>query len=265
MGESTGNDEHGLVADLYDHVVPYRDREDIDFYIQQAQKSGGPVLELGCGTGRVLLPIARSGIEIVGMDVSRGMLEVCRKRLAAEAEDVQQRVEILEGDMRDFDLGRQFQLITIPFRPFQHLATVDEQMSCLRSIHRHLADEGGFVLDIFNPWLEALTRDNLGEEHSEEPEFVLDDGRRVTRVHKVVERDLHNQLIHNELIYYVIHLDGSTERLVHAFPMRYFFRFEVEHLLARCGFEIEGLYADYDGSTHDEVYPGELIFVAKKR
>jgi SAM-dependent methyltransferase len=264
MTEPTSYDEYGFVAELYDHVVPYRDREDIDFYLEQAQRAGGPVLEVGCGTGRVLLPIARAGIEIIGMDASQGMLTVCRNRLDAEPAEVKGRVELLEADMRDFDLGRQFRLITIPFRPFQHLETVDEQMSCLKAIHRHLADDGAFVLDIFNPWLDALTKDNLGEEYGEEPEFILEDGRRVVRVHKVVERDLHNQLIYNELIYYVTHPDGSAERLVHTFTMRYLFRFEAEHLLARSGYEIESLYANYDLSTHADAYPGELIFVAKK-
>lgn len=264
MSESGAYEEYGFVAELYDHVVPYRDRADIDFYVEAAQAVGGRVLEVGCGTGRVLLPTARAGVEIVGIDRSPHMLAVCRQRLGAEPTEVQDRVELIEADMRHFDLGREFDLITIPFRPFQHLTTAEDQFACLQSIHRHLAPEGRFILDVFNPSLEALTRDNLGDEFGEEPEFVLEDGRRVVRVQKTNSRDYHDQIVDVELIYYVTHPDGSKERLVHSFPMRYLFRFEAEYLLRLSGFEVEHLYAGYDKSHHDSNYPGELIFVAKK-
>jgi hypothetical protein len=79
-----------------------------------------------------------------------------------------------------------------------------------------------------------------------------------------VSHDRFNQVIHVETIYYVKHPDGREERLVHGFPMRYLFRFEAEHLLARCGFEVEQLYADFDKSAYGSKYPGELIFVARK-
>jgi hypothetical protein len=165
--------------------------------------------------------------------------------------------------MRDFDLGRRFNLVTTPFRPFQHLTTVDDQTACLSSIRRHLVPGGRLVLDIFNPSLESLTGVNLGEELGEEPPFTMPDGRRVVRRHRTVSRDLFNQTNQVELIYYVTHPDGREERLVHAFPMRYLFRFEAEHLLVRCGFEVEHLYADFEKHPYGSTYPGELIFVAK--
>ena len=92
----------------------------------------------------------------------------------------------------------------------------------------------------------------------------MPDGRRVVRRHKIVRHDRFAQVNQVELIYYVAHQDGRTERLVHSFPMRYLFRFEVEHLLARCGFEVEHLYAGYDKSAFGSTYPGELVFVARK-
>ena len=92
----------------------------------------------------------------------------------------------------------------------------------------------------------------------------MPDGRKVIRRHKIVARDVSNQINYVELIYYVTHPDGRKERLVQAFPMRYLFRFEAEHLLARAGFEVEQLYADYDKSPYGSKYPGELIFVAGK-
>ena len=140
MGEP-GQAGYEFIADLYDHVVPYRERPDVPFFIDEAKDSGGPVLELGCGTGRILIPTARAGIEIVGLDLSQPMIEVCRARLREEAADVQSRVQLVEGDMRRFDLSRTFKLITTPFRSFQHLITVEDQRACLASVHRHLDRE----------------------------------------------------------------------------------------------------------------------------
>jgi SAM-dependent methyltransferase len=264
MTQSGTYDEYRLIAELYDHVVPYRERPDVGFFVEAAKESGGPVLEVGCGTGRVLIPTARAGIEITGLDLSAHMLEVCRDRLKAESEEVHSRIQLSEGDMRGFELGRSFRLVTLPFRPFQHLTSVEDQMACLGCLRRHLTTDGKLILDIFNPMLEALVRTNFGEEVSEEPEFSMPDGRKVIRRHKIVSRDVPNQINHVELVHYVTHPDGRQERLVQAFPMRYLFRFEAEHLLARAGFTVEQLYADYDKSLYGSKYPGELIFVAGK-
>lgn len=257
-------DEYGGVADLYDHVTVYRDRKDVAFFLDAASASGGPVLELGCGTGRVLIPTARAGIDIVGLDASSQMLDVCAGRVREEPAAVQQHVTLVHSDMRAFDLGRLFALITIPFRPFQHLLTVDDQLACLASVHRHLADGGRFVFDVFNPSLDSLASTPLNEEMGHEAEFGTPDGRRVVRCFKIVKADRFAQVNDVELVYYVTRPDGTTERLVHAFGMRYLFRFEVEHLLARAGFAVEHLYAGYDKSEYGSTYPGELVFVARK-
>jgi SAM-dependent methyltransferase len=261
--ESSGGYDNPFLAEFYDSVVPYFERPDVTFFVEMAQLSGGPVLELGCGTGRVLIPTAKAGIEIVGVDASQMMLSVCRKKLLSASPDVRSRVTgLVEADMRNFELNRKFNLVTIPFRPFQHLLTVEDQMSCLRNIRRHLADSGKLVLDIFNPSLPHLADESYLQEHGEEPEFVTPDGRKVVRRARIVSRDYFNQITQNEMIYDVTHPDAREERLVHRFPMRYLFKFEAEHLLARCGFGVEAVYADYDKSPYGSKYPGELIFVA---
>lgn len=264
MTGAGGYEEYAFIADLYDYVVPYRDRADISFLVEAASKAGSPVLEIGCGTGRVLIPTARAGFDIVGLDLSPHMLAVCRQRLRDEPEAVQSRVRLVQADMRRFDLGRTFALVTIPFRPFQHLLTVEDQLSCLGSIYRHLVDDGTLIVDVFNPSLDALVNRPVGEEIAAEPEFAVPDGRRVIRRHKTVAHDRFNQINDFELVYYVTHPDGREERLVHAFRLRYLFRFELEHLLVRAGFAIEHLYAGYDGSAYGSTYPGELVFVARK-
>jgi SAM-dependent methyltransferase len=261
---SGGYDDLEFVAEFYDHVAPYRGRQDVAFYVETARESGGPVLEIGCGTGRVLIPTAQAGIEIVGLDYSERMLAACREPLSREPAEVQSRVQLVRGDMRRFDLGRAFSLVTTPFRPFQHLITVKDQLSCLACIRRHLADGGRLVLDLFNPDMGRLVDDKYLSEQEEEEPFSLPDGRSVVRRYRTVSRDPFNQVQQNELIYYVTHPDGREERLVHAFPFRHLFRFEAEHLLVRSGFQVEDVYADFDKSPYGSKYPGDLIFVARK-
>ena len=176
MSDCGGYDTTPLIAEVYDHVVPYSERSDVSFFIEAARAADGPVLEVGCGTGRVLIPTARAGFEIVGLDLSDDMLAVCRKYLAEEPPDVQTRVKLIKGDMRAFSLGRKFRLATIPFRPFQHLLTVEDQIDCLRAIHRHLEPGGKLILDLFNPSIKFLASDNLGKEFGEEPTFEMPDG-----------------------------------------------------------------------------------------
>lgn len=144
------------------------------------------------------------------------------------------------------------------------MLNVEDELACLATLRRHLTDDGRLILDLFNPWLHALVKDDLGVESDPEEEFTTPDGRRVIRTHRIVDRDLYEQIIYSELIYYVTHPDGHEERLVHAFPLRWLYRFEVEHLLARAGFEVQGLYCDYERNPYGAKYPGELIFVAGK-
>jgi SAM-dependent methyltransferase len=265
MDQDTGGyQSNPFVAQIYDQVIPYRDRPDVGFFVDAAIESGSPVLEIGCGTGRVLLPTARAGISITGLDLSEHMLDVCRTALKAESQEVQGRVDLVQGDMRGFDLGKKFTLVTTPFRPFQHLLTPHDQINCLECIQRHLEPGGRFILDIFNPSLTSITADNLGQEVGAEPEFITPEGIRVRRFNKTNQRDHLKQILDVELIYYLTHPDGRQERIVHAFQMRYLFRYEAEHLLARCGFEVLDVFADYEKNPLGSTYPGELIFIARK-
>lgn len=263
----TGMDQSGyenpFVVETYDFVISYRTREDVEFFVQAAKESGGPVLELGCGTGRVLIPTARAGVEITGLEASELMLGICRARLEKQPQEVRSKVQLANGPMQDFRLDRRFQLVTVPFRPFQHLLTVQDQLSCLRCVHAHLRDNGKLILDLFNPWIHRLISET-GQEFGEEPEFAMPDGRRVIRKHRTVARDLFNQTLDEELIFKVIHPNGTTERVVVPFQMRYLYRFEAEHLLARSGFEVEQIYADYEKTPYGTKYPGELIIVARR-
>ena len=177
------------------------------FFVDAATDAGSPVLEVGCGTGRVLIPSALAGISVTGLDASPEMLDQCRKRLSLEDAAVQSRVELVQADMRTFSLGREFTLATLPFCPFQHLITVEDQLSCLMNIRRHLVDRGRVVLDLFNPSLDALGDRQIGEELGDEPEFTTPDGRRVVRRQERLSRPIHRRITSSSL-YYVTHPDG---------------------------------------------------------
>lgn len=253
------------LAEHYDLHSEYRDRPDIPFFVEQAVGAGGPVLEIGCGTGRILIPTARAGVSIVGLDFSETMLTICNEKLASEPADVRERTRLMQADMREFSLGEKFQLATLPFRPFQHLHTVKEQLDCLACIHRHLEPGGRMILDIFNPSLERLTAPTPSDEFLEGEPVLRSDGAAVQRSARIVNVDKFAQILQIELIYDITHAGGRTERIVDALSMRYFFRYEAEHLLARAGFEVIDLFAGYDRSAFGSKYPGELLFVAQKR
>ncbi len=265
MSASGRYDDYAFIAELYDFVPGYANRRDLDFYLGFCRSAQGKILELGCGTGRVLIPAAAAGCSMVGLDFSQYMLARCGKKLQEQPREVQERVRLAQGDMTDFDLGETFGLVTIPFRPFQHLIPIDDQMACLRCIHNHLAEDGKLVFDLFQVDPRKTYGPSFTEEEAEDfPWIDLPDGRKLRRTHRIPAKHRARQYNDVELIFYVEHPDAKTERLVQAFPFRYFFRYEVEHLLARCGFRIAELFGDFDRSPLSDDSP-EMIFVAEPR
>ena len=161
------DDSYSLAAKHYDAAYSVKeDLVDRDFYLDLAREYGGPVLELGCGTGRIALPLARQGIDVTGMDASRAMLEVLRAKLADEPAAVKRRVRVVEGDFRALCLADQYPLVVIPFRPMQHMYTTEDQLAALRNAGRHLADGGVLAFDVFNPRFDKLLSGD-GQEHLE--------------------------------------------------------------------------------------------------
>jgi ubiquinone/menaquinone biosynthesis C-methylase UbiE len=144
--------------ELYDVATPDAFRGDVDWYRRKAQESGGPILELGAGTGRITIPIARDGLVIHALDADRGMLARLQRKVADLPEDVQQRITVFEGDMRAFQANGSFALVIVPFRAFLHNLTQRDQLACLRSAHRHLRPGGRLALNVFHPSLEFMSQ-----------------------------------------------------------------------------------------------------------
>ncbi|MFN2572583.1 MAG: trans-aconitate 2-methyltransferase [Gemmatimonadales bacterium] len=238
---------------LYDHVPLYATRDDVPFYVTEAKAVRGAVLEIGCGTGRVLLPIARAGCAIAGLDGSPVMLERCRTKLAAEPAVVQQRVTLHQHDMHDFDFGGQYALIIAPFRVVQHLTTADAQLRFLAAAARHLTPGGRLIFDVFNPRFDLLARAD-GTEPEDTPEQRLPDGRTFRRGARVVRVRWVDQVSEVELIYYV-----GNERHVQAFDMRWYLPAELRHLLARGGFRVREIYGDFARGPLVDGAPEQIV------
>jgi SAM-dependent methyltransferase len=244
---------------IYDSVSAYVTRRDVQFYSDEAGDAGGSVLEVGCGTGRILLPIARSGHSIGGLDSSQQMLERCRSKLRDEPEAVRSRVSLHQGDARDFELGRRFDLVIAPFRVVQHLTTIEDQLRFLDSVARHLAPGGRLAFDVFNPNFAALVATD-GIEREDTPETKLPDGRWFRRAGRVARVRWIDQVSEIELIYYISSEPGGREeRHVQSFDMRWFLRAELVNLLARGGFRVRSIYGDFDRSPLTDKSPEQIV------
>ena len=253
-----------ILYDLYDLVPAYQNRKDIDFYVNLCMVSRGNILELGCGTGRILIPIAKAGCQITGLDLSEHMLAKCQKKLSDLNDDQISNVTLIQSNMTEFDLGNKFDHIIIPFRAFQHLLEIKEQESCLKCVQKHLKDNGRLVFDIFNVDLSRVNNPKFKEITEDTPEFELENGFKLRRCHRVIEFHTKEQYNDVELIYYLTDKDGKTEKITHQFPMRYFIKTEIEQLLERCGLQIIEIYGNLDKSPLTDKSP-EMIIVATRR
>jgi SAM-dependent methyltransferase len=234
-------------------VPLYNARADVGFYVEEARNAKGTVLELGCGTGRILLPIARAGSTIVGLDSSNQMLARCRAKLAAEPAAVQGRVTLQQRDIHDFDLGATYELIIAPFRVVQHLTAVDDQLRFLAAVTRHLGPNGRLIFDVFNPHFDRLVSAD-GVEREDTPEQRLPDGRTFRRGWRVARVRWIDQVSESELIYYV-----AGQRYVQAFEMRWYLAAELQHLLARAGFVVRAMYGDFARGPLVDGAPEQIV------
>ena len=247
-------------ADTYDTVYSYV-LEDIPFYVQRAREAGGPVLELACGTGRVTIPIAAEGIDIVGLDFSPAMLQIAERKSRGLAESAGH-VSLIEADMRDFRLDQRFDLAIIPFRGFQALLTVEDQTAALARIQEHLNPGGRLVFNVFVPEPRTLVQDHDVPYHLRDVTNPETGAR-----HVLYQQSLYDnfaQIVHARLIAEELDLEGTVvNKLYRDFSLRYSHRWEVFHLLESCNFEHLDLYGDFDGSEFDESSK-EMIWVVRK-
>lgn len=250
--------------ELYDaQYLSYRD--DIPFYLRLADDVGGPILELGAGTGRVTEALARAGHQVAALDSSAAMLRRARQRLAAAGTGVAGeavrtggdqvgtagQVTLLEADMRDFHLGRRFPLVIAPFNALMHAYTLDDQDRTLACVREHLEAGGVFAFDLYVPLL-----GQLGVLRSEPsllgpvPESRAEAAGGRVDLFLVQHDDPEKQLLTSTYYLDTVAGDGTVRRSVTDLVQRYFTRFELERALRAAGFAVS-LYGGFDRSRFD--------------
>lgn len=246
---------------MYDHIARYYDlshdplTDDIRFILDLAAAVAGPVLEIGCGSGRLLMPLARAGFDVVGVDTSSEMLARARLRLAAEPPEVRARVQLIEADVRELNLSpmEPFGLILFGYNTFMHFDEAGAG-AALKRLRPLLRAGGRLLIDVVNPVLLSMATDD--------PDFMLED---------VLEDEARGETIHQYTAYesvmgeqavdvtWIYEIESTTnhstgEMKQTRVQMRYFYLYPHQYdlLLALTGFRLIALLGDYDGRPFAE-------------
>ena len=228
---------YDAIAELYDpwsaSVV-----EDVGFYLEEARRAGGPVVELGVGTGRIAVPIAADGIRVIGVDSSRGMLEVCARRAALAGVSVDLRL----GDLREPPVRERVPLVICPFRSMLHMHTDEDRRRALAAVETLLRPDGRFVFDVFTPGADdiAQTQDRWLER--EPGIFELARWDETARTLTLTVR-------------------GPTDETTMA--LAWLSAEEWHALLERSGFEVEACYGWFDRKPFTD--GDDSIWIARRR
>ena len=223
---------------------------DIPFYCEEARKAVGPVLEVACGTGRLTIPIAQSRVEIVALDRSSSMLAHAGSK--AEAQGV--RVEWVEADCRQFELGRKFSLIFMAFNSLQHLHDHESRRTFFALVCKHLAKGGRFIFDVFNPSIAILARDSQ-KRHPLQVYQDPDGGGTVTLEENSVYDDAAQV---NRIKWYFSRL-GTPDFRVEALDMRCFFPQELDLIVRSNGFDIEAKFGNFERKEFMSGDPKQVV------
>ena len=236
--------------DIYEYPVAFAKFYDLiyknvdtglskDVYLNIIRKTEGCILEAGAGTGNIFIDAFNEGANIYGLDVSKNMIDILRKKLPGEHQN-----RILLKDMRKMNLGMEFDLIIAPFRVFQHILKTDEQLDTLNTINLHLKPGGKFIFDVFIPDLNILMNEI---NNVTDFELEYEKGEFVKRSFSS-KCDLINQINNIEMkIEWTEKGEANTE--VWNVPMRYFFRYELENLVKRSELELIDIYGDEIGKS----------------
>ena len=235
---------------IYDQI---RDSTDHQYFMNKILDSKGPVLEIGVGTGRFFMDALNQGADIYGIDISPAMLDILRSKLP---EKEQHRIQV--EDICTFNLDQKFDLIIAPFRVFMHLITIEEQFNTLDTVYAHLNPGGSFIFDLFVPNLKML-HEGLDQVKDFEGDYVP--GKKLVR-YSSMQADLINQISH-VTFKLVWDEDGIEKTEEWNTDLRFFFRYELEHLINQSKLQLVNVFGDFkehELSSHSK----EFIVVCKR-
>lgn len=251
--------EYDRFAWLYD--IEYRNIvEDISFYVEIFKDINSPILELGCGTGRLLFPLASNGHKVVGLDISKEMLNISQRKLKKLHPELKERVSFVNGDMCNFDLKETFGGTLIAFNTFMHLLTIEEQDRCIECVYRHLEPGGRLAISVTNITPGIISSQNYYQHNLL---FKIEEWDGYLHKYECRYFDTVHQLIKLNIFYDIIDNSGQVNRYVREMLLRYYHRYELERLFTSHRFKIESLYGDYDFSSFKEESP-YMIWVVEK-
>jgi SAM-dependent methyltransferase len=226
--------------------------DDIPLYEKKIPFPEARILELGCGTGRVLVPLTEKSAYILGVDVSEAMLSVCRQKLAERGFPTY-KAEVQQGDITDLELGKRFDLIIAPFRVFQTLETDREVSGFFKTIRSHITEEGTAILNVFRP---TLDRDRIRDEWVTEVERlrweVSFEGSRVTMHDRRSSMNRERLVLYPELIYRRYRDDELVDKVVLKIALRCYYPEELLNLIAAHGFRVVNKFGGYAGERYGE-------------
>jgi SAM-dependent methyltransferase len=232
-------------ADYADYV------EDLPALRAFARRTGGPLLELGCGTGRLAVPLAAGGYHVTGVDLSPGMLALARQRADAAGSRATSRLTLVEGDFATVPLAGPYRLAFVVMNTFLHLLTQEAQLQALRHWRAHLAPDAVLIIDVFFPDIDVLAALNGQVELDKTWTDEQTGGTVLKQVARTV--DPAEQLMHVTFLYDLVPPGGRgpVERTVVSFDLRYLWRWEAELLLERAGFRVEAVYGSWELDPFD--------------
>ena len=249
----------------YDRIAPFYDiehaqfDEDLDMYRNFAQLRSGPLLEPACGSGRLLLPLARDGYELTGVDSSSVMLKLAHEALAEAG--LAARCKLVQQDMATMKLGQTFSLAFVALGSFAHLRSRRQQKQALAAIRAHLTPSGLFILDISNA--DARYMEHLSGQVLHQGTWQQEDGTMLT--HFVSPASSPSQHLLELTHFYDVHAQaGPVQRTVTTTYLYLFERAEMELLLEGAGFSINEVYGNYDLGPYEHESP-RMIFLAEAR
>ncbi len=234
---------------------------DLPFYLDLAERYGGPVLEIACGTGRILLEIAREGTQITGIDSSEAQLAVLNSKLLNEPDQTRSLVRAFKADMRTFSLDRKFRLVIIPFRPMQHMYTIEDQISALNAAKAHLLPDGILAFDVFYPNYSMLLQPTDEEMFDVQWYPQNDPTHVVRRFFRRTRVDLLRQYFEGEFIYRTFDGDRLTQEERSPLKLVYYTYPHLLLLFRHCGLEVVEQYGDFTKEPIDICK--EMIFLLR--
>jgi SAM-dependent methyltransferase len=226
-----------FVARFYDLIYKkVRTGVDLDYYMKKILKTDGPVLELGVGTGRIFMKALEKGADIYGIDISPSMVEKLKEKL-----DRKYHKRVFIQDAANMSLDKEFDLIIAPFRVFSHIIKVKDQIAVLDKIHEYLNDKGKLIFDLYIPNLKLLSE---GMRNYMDFDGEYEPGKRIKRFTSV-KSDLVNQISYVNMKFVWEETDKEIAKDWN-FQMRFYFRFELEHLIRQSKLKLINIFGDFD-------------------